>query len=430
MSTSERNKYLDLIIDEPYIIGHWLGFKDLKPMHNEWIQMMMFSDQDETLLAHRGSYKTTCLSIAIALLMILYPNKIIIFNRKTDDDVKELIRQVATILKSDVMKVLVKKIYNVDLQLTEETAFAITTNLKTTKKGASQLLGLGIKSSITGKHGDLIIADDIVNIKDRISKAERDLTKISYMELQNVKNRDGRILCTGTPWHKDDAIEKMPNKHTYDCYQTGMITREEMEQLRKSMTPSLFAANYELRHIANEDALFDNPTFTKERELIHNGVCHIDAGYGGGDATAFTIIKERDGKYYVYGKRWEKHVDDCISEMEVLKLMYVAGSISCETNADKGYLAKALRKRGHFVETYYESTNKFVKISTYLRSNWENIVFIEDTDPDYLNEILDYTENAEQDHAPDSLSSILRKITVEKPKVLSKAQIGLGGRRR
>lgn len=389
--------------------------------------MMMFSDQDETLLAHRGSYKTTCLSIAIALLMILYPNKIIIFNRKTDDDVKELIRQVATILKSDVMKVLVKKIYNVDLQLTEETAFAITTNLKTTKKGASQLLGLGIKSSITGKHGDLIIADDIVNIKDRISKAERDLTKISYMELQNVKNRDGRILCTGTPWHKDDAIEKMPNKHTYDCYQTGMITREEMEQLRKSMTPSLFAANYELRHIANEDALFDNPTFTKERELIHNGVCHIDAAYGGSDGTAFTIVKKIKDTFIVFGKRWDKHVDDCLDEIDQLKQLYMAGSISCENNADKGYLAKALRDRGHFVEGYHENMNKYIKISTYLRSNWENIQFLESTDLNYINEILDYTENAEHDDSPDSLASLLRKLTTfEKPKIYSKAQIGLG----
>ena len=82
MLNQETSSYIDLIIDEPYKIGHWVGFNDLTSLHNEWIQMMMFSKDDETLLAHRGSYKTTCLSIAIALLMLLKPNMTIIFLRK------------------------------------------------------------------------------------------------------------------------------------------------------------------------------------------------------------------------------------------------------------------------------------------------------------------------------------------------------------
>lgn len=57
---------------------------------------------------------------------------------------------------------------------------------------------------------------------------------------------------------------------------------------------------------------------------------------------------------------------------------------------------------------YKESTNKFIKISTYLRKEWENIKFLEDTSPDYLNEILDYNENASHDDSPDSLSCLVR----------------------
>ena len=193
-STPESNKYLDLIIEEPYKIGHWVGFEDLTELHNGWIQAMMFGKEDETLLAHRGSYKTTCLSIAIALLMILKPNMPIIFFRKTDTDVKEVIKQVAKILKSDVLFYFTQKLYGIELGLTEESSFNITTNLMKSTKGASQLLGLGIKSSITGKHADLVITDDIVNLRDRISKPERDLIKTNYMELQNIKNRGSRRL--------------------------------------------------------------------------------------------------------------------------------------------------------------------------------------------------------------------------------------------
>lgn len=407
----EQKKYLDIIVDEPYKIGHWLGFKDLTELHNEWIKLMMFSEEDKTLLAHRGSYKTTCLTLAIALLMIIKPNMTIIFLRKTDSDIKEVIKQVAKILNSNLLKHIVMKLYGIDLVLIEHSAFNITTNLVATNKGSSQLTGLGIKTSITGKHADLVITDDIVNLKDRISKPERDLTKASYMELQNIKNRSGRILNTGTTWHKEDCIAIMPNKIIYDCYNTGLIERDKLEEIRQSMTPSLFAANYELKHIADADALFTNPNFTSDSELLFNGICHIDASYGGSDGTAFTIIKQKDDGFIVFGKRWNKHVDDCLSEIYKLKEMYLGGSISCERNGDKGYLAKKLREDGNIVDDYDERMNKYIKIATYLRNNWNKILFLEDTDPDYINEILDYTEDAEHDDSPDSLASILRKLT-------------------
>ena len=180
------------------------------------------------------------------------------------------------------------------------------------------------------------------------------------------------------------------------------------------MTASLFAANYELKHIADEDALFTNPNFTDKTETIYNGICHIDAAYGGGDGTALTIAKKTDKGFVLFGKRWNKHVDDCLNEIDMLIEKYRGGSISCEKNADKGYLAKELRRRKHVVNEYQETTNKFIKISTHLRSNWGKIEFLEDTDPEYINEILDYTEDAEHDDAPDSAASILRKLTDKK----------------
>lgn len=408
---TRKQQWLDLVFDEPVKIGRALGFNDLTDIHNTWLKMMLYEKDDRTLLAHRGSYKTTCLSIAIALIMILYPNKNIIFLRKTDTDVKEVILQVIKMLKSPLLQHMAMVLYGVQLALLEENSSAVTTNLRTTARGASQLLGLGISTSITGKHADLVITDDIVNIKDRVSKAERDRTKTSYMELQNIKNRGGRILNTGTTWHKEDCIETMPNRIVFDCYTTGLIDRKTLEAIRQSMTPSLFAANYELKHIADADALFDNPVFFDKAELLHNGICHIDASYGGGDGTAFTICKQRDGKFYMLGKRWNKHVDDCLSEILAYKEEYLGGSISCERNADKGYLEKELGKLGVITDGYNETTNKFIKISTYLRKHWAEIEWYEGTDPEYINEILDYTENAEHDDAPDSAACMIRKLT-------------------
>ena len=403
--------YLDLIYDEPYKIGQWLGFNLLTELHNDWLKDMIFGEEDETLLAHRGSYKTTCLSVAFALIMIIYPNDDIIFTRKTDDDVKEIIKQTAKLLKHPLIKHMVKVIYEKDLVLVEENAFSITTNLMTSSRGSSQLLGAGIKTSLTGKHAKRVFTDDIVNVKDRISKAERDLIKLQYQELQNIRNRGGRIFNTGTKWHKQDAIEElMPNAKIYDCYNTGLMTRDKIEEIRQSMTPSLFAANYELKHIADGDALFTNPVFTNDETKIFNGVCHIDASYGGEDGTALTILKDCGDKLVMFGKRWNKHIDNCLDEILLLINHYKGGSIYCEDNGDKGYVAKEIRNKGHIAKTYHENMNKYIKISTYLKKWWSKIEWLEDTDTEYINEILDYTENAEHDDSPDSAASIIRKI--------------------
>ena len=413
MNEINKFEYLDLITDEPYIIGQKVGFKDLTKLHNEWIKNIIGinSKKDYTLLAHRGSYKTTCLTISIALMLILEPNKNIIILRKTDGDVKEVIKQIYKIMNSKLYRFLVKAIYGVDLVFTEISAFNLSTNLTTYIRGTSQVLGLGIKTSITGKHADTVITDDIVNLKDRISKPERELTRLSYMELQNIKNRGGRIVNTGTPWHKEDCISIMPNIQKYDCYQTHLITRDKLEQIRGVMSPSLFCANYELKHIADEDCMFSNPIFTNDNDLMLGGIAHIDASYGGADGTAFTVLKHYGDKFIVFGMRWNKHVDDCLNIISHYMRIYKVGTIYCERNADKGYLAKELRNRGFIANDYQESMNKFIKISTYLKQNWKNITFLECTSPEYINEILDYTENAPHDDSPDSLASILRQTT-------------------
>lgn len=409
--------WLDLVKLRPIAFGLETGFEDLTDIHNEWIKSFLFEDDDYTLQAHRGSYKTTCLAIAMTLMIIIYPKLNIIFVRKSDDDVKEIIMQVATLLQTEIFQLLSMGLYDRPIILVKQSAFEIDTNLKSSPRGSSQLLGIGSKASLTGKHADIVVTDDIINIDDRISKAHRERTKFTYQELQNIKNRGGRFINTGTPWHKEDAFSLMPNIHQFDCYSTGLMSDEEVQDLRDAMTPSLFAANYELKHIADEDTLFSNPKIDdgSNTELIYDGIAHIDASYGGEDGTAFTIIKKRpNGKIYVYGELRQKHVDDVLESFEAKREHYRAGTLYLESNADKGYLAKKVNKP---VGSYHEKTNKYIKISTYLRENWNNIIFIKETDKEYINQILDYTENAEHDDAPDSLASAVRIVVNGKEKI-------------
>lgn len=412
-----RQQAIEFLKYNPVKFAKMLGFTKLSSLHNKWIVDMVRGKEDKTLQSSRGTYKTTCVSMALALIIILLPNKRTMFMRKTDGDVKEVLKQVQKILNDPHTQYFVQAIYGVNLRMLVASSTEILTNLTTDTKGTAQLVGIGTGASLTGKHFDRIFTDDIVNVQDRISKAERDRTKIIYQELQNIKNRGGRIFNTGTPWHKDDAFSIMPEPERYDCYQEDVreiISEEELDDIRSKMVPSLFAANYELRFIASEDVIFVSPRVGGDPAMVEQGIVHIDAAYGGEDYTAMTICRKKDGVYYVLGKLWHRAVDEVEDEIIDLRKKYNCGKVFCEDNADKGYLAKSLRKKGERVVTYHEAENKYMKIVTNLKPEWKNVVFVTGTDPEYIDQVCDYNEDADHDDAPDSLASVVRQLLKKK----------------
>ena len=340
--------------------------------------------------------------------MVWFPDKNIIFLRKADNDVTEMVRMVKKALESEIIQNICIILYKKKLVLTESTASSVTTNLYMSPSGSSQLLGIGLKSSITGKHADIVITDDICNISDRISRAERDRTKLQYQELQNICNRGGRIINTGTRWHADDVFSLVDNAHVYNYKDTGLISEEKAQEIRSKMTPSLFACNYELRIIASEDVIFTNPKTGAEPELVEQGWAHLDAAYYGEDYTAFTLLNIHDRKFYVFGKCWRKHIDDVLDEIVAWCNHFKIHHLYCEKNADKGFVAQKLRERGLTVSTYNEHENKYIKIVSHLKFEWSDVIFVKGTDEKYINQICDYNENAEHDDCPDSLASLIR----------------------
>lgn len=409
-----REQAVRFLIKHPVKFAHMLGFTKMGDLHNEWMRDMLVGKGDRTLQAHRNSFKTSCVSIVLSIIIVIFPNLRTLFQRKTDDDVKEIVSQVRAILLSPQMQYFVQVIYGKPLRLLTDNAFEIRTNLTTDRRGTPQLLAMGIGGSLTGKHFDRIFTDDIVNLKDRLSKAERDRTKAVYYELHNILNPGGRIFNTGTPWHKDDAFSLMPEPKRYDCYSTGIMTPEEIQEKRDAMPAALFAANYELRHIASDDVIFVSPRVGGDPAMVEQGIVHIDAAYGGEDYTAATYCRKKDGVYYVLGKLWHQAVDEVEDEIISLRKKYNCGKVFCEDNADKGYLAKSLRNKGERGVTYHESWNKYLKIVTNLKPEWKNVVFVTGTDPEYIDQICDYNEDADHDDAPDSLASVVRQLLKKK----------------
>ena len=403
-----------LMVKHPVRLAHELGYDLLREgLHDRWIHEMVFGHDDMTLQSHRGSYKTTCVEVALWVILLTRPDLTIGFQRKGENDVAEVLAAVSRMVEHPLTQEIAQSIYSQPLKLTTASSTAISTSLACNVSGSPQLTGIGIGGSLTGKHWDIIFTDDIVTLRDRVSRAERERTKQVYRELQNVKNRGGRIVNTGTPWHKDDAFQLMPEPVRWPWDKTGLVTQEEAETLKKQMTHSLFAANYELRHVAEEGAVFEGEcqSFT-DKELLYDGIMHVDAAYGGSDGTAITCIKWAGNEVYVHGELFrETHVDRCMARILELHKGLRLGSVYLERNADKGYLAEKLGGYSLPVHTYQETANKFVKISTHARGAWAHLHRLESerqASLDYWDEVMDFTEGAEHDDAPDSLACAIR----------------------
>ena len=406
---------INLIKNYPYLIAQDVGFSDVREHpHNDWMKHILTDEGDYTLLAHRGSYKTSVLSVCIALIMLVFPWLNIIFLRKADSDVAEMIRMVRKALESDTFRRLSIILYKRPVTLIKASESELTTNLYKSASGSSQLLGIGIKSSITGKHADIVITDDICNISDRISKAERERTKLQYQELQNIKNRGGRIINTGTKWHGEDVFSLIDDIDICDCYHTGLISEEKLQQIKDSMIPSLFACNYELRIIASEDVIFTDPQTGAPVDTVMQGIMHLDSAFYGEDYTAWGVMAKHDGKYYLYGRMKRKHVEDCYGDVIADYERFCCGKLYNESNADKGFVARDLRKKGAKVILYPETENKYIKIVTHLKAIWKDLIFVEGTDKEYIEQICNYFEDAEHDDAPDDASSLARLLYPKK----------------
>jgi len=344
------------------------------------------------------------------VILLTQPEKNVIFMRKTDEDVVEIIRLVRRILEHPVSRRIGQALWGRPLTILRGDQHSLTTSVYAPMRGAQQLHGLGVGGSLTGKHADVIFTDDIVNLSDRLSAAEREHTRLIYQELQAIRNPGGRLVNTGTPWHPADAIGLMPRIHRFSWEHTPILDHRSVQALRQGMEPSLFAANYELRHIAPEDALLKTPPrFFREPERLRGGLMHIDASYGGRDSTALTILREDGGELLALGKMWKGSIHDALPEILELFRAWGCQSVHIETNPDKGWAAQRLRQAGLPVRAYHETLNKHHKIASALMQNWPRLRFLDATDEGYLRQVTEYAEGAAHDDAPDSLASALRR---------------------
>lgn len=405
------DKDLITVRDEPHKLGWMLGFNKLTPMHSKWIIDVW--DKKIPLQAHRGSYKTTAIAIVGPIReLIRFPNSRIGLYKKPYGEAAKTLYTIRQCFDIPELLALFDYAHGFKPQLIKKKENMLTFNFKKTLTNEGSLNAYGIEHVRTGTHLDEALCDDIMTLDDRTSKAKRERTKDGIREVQtNIVDNDRPVMFDGTPWHKDDGWTLIGKPKKYPVKKTGLLTKKEVESKKRKTTTSLYAANYDLEHLSDKDKEFGDPIYGKWDFTVKNVVAHLDAKYSGDHTNGLTFMARKpDGKIQAIGFTWPEHVDEKLDEIVRLYKKFRAGIMYNEKNADKGYLAKALRAKGVRIPeraNYSEAMNKHIKISKFLKQFWYEIIWHEDTDAEYMNQIIDYKEGEEPDDCPDSAASLL-----------------------
>lgn len=382
---------------------------------------------------------TAVLEVGPIWYLLFYPDTRIGILRKTFTDAANVVRTIRYHYKSDVVKELYTYIHGKPYEILRDSDSGILLSFKKSVTKEVSIGAHGLDGSITGTHYDKVFGDDLITLKDRISPAERVRTVGFIQEvLTNIIDPGKFVAITGTPWHKDDAwsMKGMPTPLKYDCYaEPRILTDKELQAKKDTTTSVLFAINYELKHIASEDAIFKDPEIQDLKERWpkwKNAFAQIDLKYSGDCYGAWTIaMKHGADKHFITGELFEDDFS-VLNHIGISKVAYrfvlactkrAVKKIFVETNADKGFgageIRKAIKKMFDedmidympMVEDYYESTNKDVKIQGYGVKYWGKCVWEKKMeDNPYLGQIVDYRDKEKPNDAPDSFASLFGRM--------------------
>ena len=405
---------------EPHKLGWLVGFDKLNKLHTEWILYIWESDEPRALQAYRGSYKTTSIvRIGAVRWMLFHPDDRILLVRKSFTAAAEEVRAISKVMQTREIQELFKQAHGRYPKAIIDREGNLTYNFKSTITPEGNITGMGIDQGFTGLHFDKIICDDIITLRDRVSKTERKRTIEIVQELAtNIIDPGKGSGWTGTPWHREDAwktISGFTRIGKYPISEYNFLGPDAVERKRRTTTPCMFSINYDLELSKDESLLFSDPIWPRKWDYDnHDAVAQLDTAFDGEHYCAMTIAAptRRVGEKQFYqgvGFTYPGNVEDWESDIVRLCDKYNVKHIWVENNADKGACAKRLAKRGLKVKSYSEGMNKHVKIGTYLYPVWKYIEWDEDTDEEYMSQVTEYKEGVTPDDAPDSAASLFKQ---------------------
>ena len=237
--TDKQKNLLDRIKNEGHKIGHLIGYDDLTEFHSKLIKEIVCGKENASYCIHRGAYTSSTVCLGIALHILTRPNKKILLMVQNRGIAQMRLETIKKILESKEIQALSNILYDKGCTVCIK-GKCLTVSLDGL---TNQLVCVGAdKEELIGNHEkDLYIIDGIQSIEDVYSKEVRD----KKLEIFNqVRKFDGRSLLFDCTWCYDDLFRHIRGNYVYDCYETGLLTEDKINEIRLTLTPSMFSAQY------------------------------------------------------------------------------------------------------------------------------------------------------------------------------------------
>jgi predicted phage terminase large subunit-like protein len=135
------------------------------------------------------------------------------------------------------------------------------------EKIGPSVTAFGVGASSTGTRADLLVCDDIVDVKAIRSRSDRERVKLFFREnLVNLLEPHGRLWNIFTPWHRDDLNAELKQNPAFALFKRAIdenLTpiwpehwpRERLEARRAEIGEVSFARAYRLVTISEEEIM-------------------------------------------------------------------------------------------------------------------------------------------------------------------------------
>lgn len=285
----------------PFLLGKdILGFTKFCETQIDWDRwargIFSFAPQSRAFamkLAPRETFKSTFFVVTLAIHALLQnPNLTILIAAETQGNADAHLKEIKGKIESDAFKNAFGDWTGTDVW--RDDAINIHARNIFSKEASIETAGIG--KSLTGKHYDLIICDDIVGSEDRDSPAKRTDTFRFFNDMFDVlKKENGQLLMVGTRWHREDLYNHVLTRLAPDLERKGLgrfhvsivpahepdgtlnyprlLPEHRLSELKTvkqgkdGIDISTYMAQYELNPLSPEEQIFKNFHYVNHENL-------------------------------------------------------------------------------------------------------------------------------------------------------------------
>lgn len=298
-----------------YFAKEILGY-DLQDFHEEWCEILQ-RNRRFLLLSPRNSYKSTVVSIAYPLWLLINDSNFRIFIRSSTDTLAQsFLREIkGHIEHNEKFQHLFGK-WEKQAEHWKEMSIIVPRS-RYTKEVSIAVAGIG--TNAVSQHYDVIIDDDIVMRQNVESAEQRAKVLQTFRDDFGLLSPDGQNIVVGTRWHNQDIYGQLlgnidykhilfkAHKEDGSLLFPQVLSEEFLKSRRKDMGTALYLTQYENDPQALEGTMFKREWFeiVEQAPVDLNKIRYWDlAATEVGknkdpDWTAGSLLGEKDGIYYI-----------------------------------------------------------------------------------------------------------------------------------